>query len=159
MEYLPDISKWDVSNLLFVISVFENCYSLKIMPDISKWTPNNILLIDDIYFGCTSLITFPDISKWNFDNMYSFNKSIFSYNKSEQFISDKDSFEDEIVFETLSSDFNLSTSSQNLSKNTDNLTCNKSLDETNQNNYNIINDFSFYNVKENNNYYEAFYDD
>ena len=40
---LPDISKWDTSNVTILSSIFANCESLKNMPDISKWNTKNII--------------------------------------------------------------------------------------------------------------------
>ena len=62
---LPDISKWNTSNVIDMSSMFYNCKSLISLPDISSW---NLKRIDDISFifhGCHSLLSLPDISKWN----------------------------------------------------------------------------------------------
>ena len=37
LQYLPDISKWNISNATDISSIFYNCKSLQYLPDISKW--------------------------------------------------------------------------------------------------------------------------
>ena len=34
---LPDISKWDTSNVRYMNYMFSQCYKLNSLPDISKW--------------------------------------------------------------------------------------------------------------------------
>ena len=40
---LPDISKWNISNVKTMGSMFVKCKSLKSLPDISKWDTSNKL--------------------------------------------------------------------------------------------------------------------
>ena len=95
LEYLPDISKWNINNfskisnfqekcksisykvdqifeilkdngiVINISYLFYECSSLKELPDISKW---NTFLVKDmsyLFYGCSSLNELPDISKWN----------------------------------------------------------------------------------------------
>ena len=44
--------------------MFANCSSLSSLPDISKWNTTNVKDMDEMFGYCSSLISFPDISKW-----------------------------------------------------------------------------------------------
>ena len=66
---------------IFFILLFYECSSLKELPDISKWNVNNVMAINNLFFNCSSLISLPDISKWNIfnsniNNLISFLESI-----------------------------------------------------------------------------------
>ena len=50
--------------------LFYECSSLKELPDISKWNVNNVIALNGLFFNCFSLISLPDISKWNIFNSY-----------------------------------------------------------------------------------------
>jgi len=62
--------------------MFNGCSSLIRMPDISRWEVSNVINADHIFDYCKSLINFPDISKWNFNKEIKkeniFGKSAFS---------------------------------------------------------------------------------
>ena len=68
MKILPDISKWNTSNIFFLSFLFYECSFLKELPDISKWNVNNVIGLNFLFFKCSSLISLPDISKWNIFN-------------------------------------------------------------------------------------------
>ena len=70
---MPDISKWNLSNIININGLFAGCLSLKELPDISKWNLNNIFTLKNVFSYCYSLISLPDISKWNIINL---NKNI-----------------------------------------------------------------------------------
>ena len=86
LTFLPDISKWDTSNVKNMSSIFSNCESLLSLPDISKWNTSNVIDMSYMFFGCKSLSFLPDISKWNtskainmkgmFEKCYSLNSLI-----------------------------------------------------------------------------------
>ena len=44
---------------------FEDCHSLISLPDISKWNTSNVESMNRLFKNCFSLISLPDISKWN----------------------------------------------------------------------------------------------
>ena len=73
---LPDISKWNTSNVSNMSCMFRDCYLLLSLPDISKWNTSNVVDMSGIFSGCKSLLTLPDISKWdtscvsNMSNMF-----------------------------------------------------------------------------------------
>ena len=39
------------------------------LPDITKWDLSNVTNIKDMFYFCKKLISFPDISKWNTENI------------------------------------------------------------------------------------------
>ena len=68
---MPDISKWDTSNVSDMLALFFSCSSLKSLPDISNWKIDNVKQMENMFKGCNSLLSFPDISKWDFSNVNS----------------------------------------------------------------------------------------
>ena len=48
--------------------MFFRCSSLSSLPDISKWNTNNDIYMNGMFYGCSSLSSLPDISKWNTNN-------------------------------------------------------------------------------------------
>ena len=56
LEILPDISKWDTSNVIKMNYLFKNCSSLKSLPDISKWNISNVKEMKDIFEGCPKFL-------------------------------------------------------------------------------------------------------
>ena len=42
LSSLPDISKWDISNVTNMSSMFYNCNKLSSLPDISKWDTSKV---------------------------------------------------------------------------------------------------------------------
>ena len=65
LEVLPDISKWDTSNVESMYGMFHNCISLITLPDLSKWNINNVDDMSYMFDGCLSLAYLPNISSWN----------------------------------------------------------------------------------------------
>ena len=53
---LPDISKWDVSNVSSMSKMFENCSSLESFPNLSKWKIKKELQKIDMFKGCNKKI-------------------------------------------------------------------------------------------------------
>ena len=66
---LPDISKWNTSNVKDMHWMFGRCSSLSYLPDISKWKTSNVKDMNWMFCGCSSLSCFPDISKWDTSNV------------------------------------------------------------------------------------------
>ena len=56
--------------------MFYNCQSLVKIPDISKWNSTNVSNIEDLFSGCKSL-TLPNISKWKNHNIQKTNFSFY----------------------------------------------------------------------------------
>ena len=69
MKEIPDISKWNISNVKNMENLFWGCYSLVSLPDISKWNIKNVTLKKGMFCGCKSLTSLPDISKWEMNNI------------------------------------------------------------------------------------------
>jgi surface protein len=67
LESLPNISKWDTSNVINMSWMFAGCRSLNLLPDISKWDISKVNYINGMFAECRSLSSLPDISNWNND--------------------------------------------------------------------------------------------
>ena len=84
---LPDISKWNTSNITDMSYMFSWCKSLasSSLLDISKWNTSNVTDMSYMFNGCESLSSLPNISKWNTSNvtnmsyMFSGCKSLYSF--------------------------------------------------------------------------------
>ena len=55
LKSLPDISKFNTSNVINMNRMFYNCKSLLSLPDISKWDTYNVMYLGDIFRGNLSL--------------------------------------------------------------------------------------------------------
>ena len=66
--YLPDISKYDTSDITGMNDMFCDCSSLLFLPDISNWNTSKVEKFGEMFYGCTSLMFLPDISKWDTSN-------------------------------------------------------------------------------------------
>ena len=67
IKNIDDIKKDNsvLESLLFKINKIFTCNSkLKSLPDISKWDTSNLKYIRNMFLGCSSLTSLPDISKW-----------------------------------------------------------------------------------------------
>ena len=53
--------------------LFCSCESLLSLPDISKWDTSNIINMSFLFCDCNSLVSIPDISKWKWENDKIFN--------------------------------------------------------------------------------------
>ena len=80
LSSLPDISKWDTSKVIDMSYMFYKCSSLKNLPDISKWDTSNVKNMSFMFSQCSSLEYLPDISKWDIKNLKKKN-DMFSYCK------------------------------------------------------------------------------
>ena len=45
--------------------MFCNCTSLSIIPDISKWNTSNVTNMSCMFYNCSSLLSLPDLLEWN----------------------------------------------------------------------------------------------
>ena len=66
---IPDISKWDTSNVEGLNCMFLHCFHLKYLPDISNWNTSKVKSINNLFTDCRSLEYIPDISKWETKNL------------------------------------------------------------------------------------------
>ena len=46
--------------------IFAGCYALLSLPDISKWDISNVKNMENIFVGCKSLLSLPDTIKVKF---------------------------------------------------------------------------------------------
>ena len=58
LESLPDISKWDISNVTSMDFMMANCKSLKSLPDISKWDITKVS-INSMFLNCNESLNIP----------------------------------------------------------------------------------------------------
>ena len=70
--FMGDISKWDVSNVTNMGSMFYGCKAFN--QNISKWNVSKVINTDRMFFGCESFNQ--NISNWNVSNVKN-NKSTF----------------------------------------------------------------------------------
>ena len=64
LKTLPDISSWNTSKVKSINNLFNDFKKLEYIPDISKWNTNNLENMEDLFNGCRSIKSLPDISKW-----------------------------------------------------------------------------------------------
>ena len=69
LKKIPDISKWNTSNLIDMNKMFYNCRNLSLIPDISKWNTSNVIDMNRMFYNCATLTSLPDLSKWNTKNV------------------------------------------------------------------------------------------
>ena len=62
---LPDISKWNTSNVKNMNFMFYECNSLISLPDISNWNLSRVISMSHMFCGCKSLISLPDFYMLN----------------------------------------------------------------------------------------------
>ena len=67
LKDLPDISKWDTSNVISMEYMFYKCESLLLLPDISKWNVSKVKEFNSMFYGCKSLqpLSFDKIKNWS----------------------------------------------------------------------------------------------
>ena len=56
--------------MIYMNNLFEGCSSLNYLPDISKWDIKRQIHMKNIFNGCSSLNFLPDISKWEINETY-----------------------------------------------------------------------------------------
>ncbi len=44
--------------------MFLNCSSIVTLPNVSKWNTSDVMGFKSIFYGCSSLSILPDITKW-----------------------------------------------------------------------------------------------
>jgi surface protein len=52
LKSLPDISKWNIENILDLSHLFDGCLALQSLPNISKWKTNNVINIGGMLSEC-----------------------------------------------------------------------------------------------------------
>ena len=69
LKSLPDISKWNTSNVTKMDNIFADCKNLLKLPDISKWNTAKVNSMDYMFCNCCSLKYLPEISIWNINKV------------------------------------------------------------------------------------------
>ena len=46
---LPDINKWNISNVADLSGKFSDCLKLEFLPDISKWNTSNVTNMNEMF--------------------------------------------------------------------------------------------------------------
>ena len=65
------ISNWNTCNLKTVYGMFVGCIYAIYLPDISNWNTNNLEVMEELFHSCQNLRKVPDISKWNTEKVKS----------------------------------------------------------------------------------------
>ena len=69
LSQIPDISIWDTKNVTDMSSLFAGCELLTSLPNIAKWNTKNVLAMSSMFEGCQKLISLPDISVWDIQSV------------------------------------------------------------------------------------------
>jgi len=64
LSSLPDISKWNIDNVINMDNLFSYCQSLSCILDILKWKTNNILNIFQLFTSCIALLPLTYLKKF-----------------------------------------------------------------------------------------------
>ena len=59
------LSKTDMSKIISMESMFENCENLEEISDTSLWNVENIKSMERLFYSCKKLKSVPGINKWN----------------------------------------------------------------------------------------------
>jgi surface protein len=78
------IENWNMENVKSISGIFADCALIMYLPDISKWNTKNIENIDDLFHNCKNLRKVPDISIWNINKVTSLN---FIFNSCQKLLS------------------------------------------------------------------------
>ena len=70
LKQLPNISKWNLNNVKDMSGIFYDCYSLTRLPDISNWKLDKDVKIEFAFYGCYSLKSLPNIENWNINDIW-----------------------------------------------------------------------------------------
>ena len=79
LNNLPDISKWNTTNVNNMSSMFYYCESLNNLPDISKWNTTNVTDMSSMFYNCKSLNNL-DLSFLNFKKINNINYMLYNCN-------------------------------------------------------------------------------
>ena len=98
---LPDISKWNTSNVNNMSYMFVRCTSLISLPDISNLNLSRVNSMSHMFSGCNSLISLPDLSKWNISNVEDMSNMFYGCNsiKSLPYFYMLNKFQNDVIFE------------------------------------------------------------
>ena len=63
--------------------MFMACNSIELLPNISKWDTSNVTNIEGMFALCNSLKSYPDLSNWNTSNIINMRNLFYRYNQKE----------------------------------------------------------------------------
>ena len=78
LDYLPDISKWDTSNVEKMRGLCNECRRIRHLPNLSFWNMKKVKEMDFMFNECGNLYSLPDINKWEINEKANINSSIFN---------------------------------------------------------------------------------
>ena len=66
LRELPNLSRWNVENVVSMAGMFYNAKNIKSIPGIEKWNPIKLKTCSKMFFGCKSLKSseVEKIEKW-----------------------------------------------------------------------------------------------
>ena len=79
---MPNISEWNMKNVIDTSSMFEQCTSIISLPDISIWKIEKIKYMNKMFRNCRNLSYLPNLSNWvingdtETDNMFEGDKKL-----------------------------------------------------------------------------------
>ena len=82
LNELPNISEWDMENVIDTSCMFEQCTSITSLPDISIWKIGKIKYMNKMFRNCRNLSYLPNLSNWEInhdtetDNMFEGDKKL-----------------------------------------------------------------------------------
>ena len=65
---MPDISKWNVSNVTKINGLFSECTSLEHIPDLQSWDTSKVITMNGVFYNCSKLTGIENII--NAKNMF-----------------------------------------------------------------------------------------
>ena len=149
-----------------IFNLFEGCSSLNYLPNIIKWNIKNVIQINNIFDGCYSLLFLPDMSKLEFNDkclkdLNSSISSLFSLNgkikkneiEEDKFFFEKSKISDISNFSSIKIEKEKTDSLSNFSIENNNLSLNEEFFIGRNQNFNDLNNLN----NEQNDYYENFY--
>ena len=74
LKQLPDISKWNTSNVIDMSDLFRECESLLSLPNIENWNTEKVKNMSYMFYYCIKLSKIPKISLWNTCNLEDISK-------------------------------------------------------------------------------------
>ena len=69
VEEIIGIDKWDMSNIMKINFLFDNCKNLVNVGDLGKWKFNKLVRPQGLFRGCHKIKDIGDISKWDMSNV------------------------------------------------------------------------------------------
>ena len=78
LKTLPNINKFETKKVNNMRYMFYGCYSLNSLSNIDDWDISSVTNMNSMFNNCCSLKSIPDISKWNTKNVADMNYMFFN---------------------------------------------------------------------------------